>query len=161
MLASDRSASAPTSRCQTQHHQIQTWTAMGVRAHPHVAAADSSPPDPSVDSDGSASAPTHRCHRLITPQIQAWTATGVQAHPLIAATDSTLPDKRAQRWECERTHSSLPDSTLPEKRAQRRECDVKGAVPVSVRVCDFDPRKTCLAELGRARKESECRGLSG
>ena len=28
--------------------------------------------------------------------------------------------------------------------------DVEGAVPMSVRVCDFDPRKTCLAELGRA-----------
>ena len=38
---------------------------------------------------------------------------------------------------------------------------VEGVVPVSARVCDFDPRKTCLAELGRARKESECRGLSG
>ena len=36
---------------------------------------------------------------------------------------------------------------------------VEGAVPVSARVCDFDPRKTCLAELGRARKEGTCRGV--
>ena len=36
---------------------------------------------------------------------------------------------------------------------------VDGAVPVSARVCDFDPRKTCLAELGRARKEGTCRGV--
>ena len=26
-------------------------------------------------------------------------------------------------------------------------------------MCDFDPRKTCLAELGRARKEGACRGV--
>ena len=37
---------------------------------------------------------------------------------------------------------------------------VEGAVPVSARVCDFDPRKTCLAELGGLGKESERRGLS-
>ena len=36
---------------------------------------------------------------------------------------------------------------------------VEGAVPVSARACDFDPRKTCLAELGRARKEGKCRGV--
>ena len=36
---------------------------------------------------------------------------------------------------------------------------VEGAVPVSARVCDFDPRKTCLAELGRARKEGVCGGV--
>ena len=38
--------------------------------------------------------------------------------------------------------------------------DVEGAVPVSARVCDFNPRKTCLAELGELGKESECRGSS-
>ena len=38
---------------------------------------------------------------------------------------------------------------------------VEGAVSMSVRVCDFDPRKTCLAELGGVEKESECRGSSG
>ena len=37
---------------------------------------------------------------------------------------------------------------------------VEGAVPMSVRVCDFDPRKTCLAELGGVEKESEHRGSS-
>ena len=37
---------------------------------------------------------------------------------------------------------------------------VEGAVPVSARVCDFDPRKTCLAELGGLGKESESRGSS-
>ena len=38
---------------------------------------------------------------------------------------------------------------------------VEGAVPVSARVCDFDPRKTCLAELGGVGKESKCRSSSG
>ena len=110
---SDRSASAPTHCCyglitprskrgqrreRERTHtslpdsttpQMQTWTAMGVRAHPHIAATDSTPPDKcgqrrecerthtslpdsttppdaNVDSDGSASAPTRRCHRLDT-----------------------------------------------------------------------------------------------
>ena len=154
---------------QTHHPQIQVWTVTGVRAHPHVAATNLSPPRSkrgqrrgcecthssppqtrhrqiNVHSNRSASAPTCRCHKLITPQIQAWTAMGVQAHPLITATDSTPPEKRAQRQECERTHTSLPqtrhpqiqawtamgvrahpliaatDSTPPDKRAQRREC---------------------------------------
>ena len=148
-----------TSLLQTHHPQIQAWTATGVRAHPHVAATNSSPPQIqawtatgvrahpliattdstppdkraqrrecerthssppqtrhrqiNVHSDGSASAPTRRCHKLVTPQIQAWTATGVRAHPLIAATDSTPPDKRAQRRECERTHTSLPQTRHP------------------------------------------------
>ena len=31
---------------------------------------------------------------------------------------------------------------------------------MSVQVCDFDPRKTCLAELGGVGKESERRGPS-
>ena len=31
---------------------------------------------------------------------------------------------------------------------------VEGVVPVSARVCDFDPRKTCLAELGRVGKRA-------
>ena len=39
-------------------------------------------------------------------------------------------------------------------------CSVEGAVPVSARVCDFNPRKTCLTELGGVRKESELRGSS-
>ena len=42
---------------------------------------------------------------------------------------------------------------------RRRGHAVEGVVPMSVRVCDFDPRKTCLAELGRARKEGACRGV--
>ena len=136
----------PTSCCQTQHRQIQTWTATGVRAHPHIAATDSTPPD-------------KRGQR------------GVQAHPHIAATNSSPPrSKRGQQRGCECTHSSLPqtqhrqinvhsdgsvsaptrrchklvtpqiqvwtamgvrvhplitatDSTLPEKHAQRQECE--------------------------------------
>ena len=31
---------------------------------------------------------------------------------------------------------------------------VKGVVPMNVRVCDFDPRKTCLAELGGVGKRA-------
>ena len=42
---------------------------------------------------------------------------------------------------------------------QRNKCrvanDVEGAVPMSARVCDFNPRKTCLAELGGVGKESK------
>ena len=31
---------------------------------------------------------------------------------------------------------------------------VEGVVPMSARVCDFDPRKTCLAELRRVEKRA-------
>ena len=36
---------------------------------------------------------------------------------------------------------------------------VEGVVPMSAQVCDFDPRKTCLAELGGVEKEGTCRGV--
>ena len=49
------------------------------------------------------------------------------------------------------------NKTLPRGGLQK---DVEGVVPVSARVCDFDPRKTCLAELGGVGKESERGGLS-
>ena len=147
MLASDRSASAPARRCQTQHPQMQTWTAMGVRAHPHVAATDSSPPDPSVDSDGSANAPTRRCRGLITP-IPSVDSDGSASAPTRRCQTQQHPRcKRGQRRECERTHTSLPRTHYPQiqvwtatgarahphvaarlnntprcKRGQRREC---------------------------------------
>ena len=87
---SDRSASTPTHHCHRLDTARETCTVTGVRAHPHVAATNSSP-----------------------PQIQVWTATGVRAHPLIATTDSTPPDKHAQRRECKRTHTSLPQTRHP------------------------------------------------
>ena len=47
-----------------------------------------------------------------------------------------------------------------EKSLRGSECEsvVEGAV---AQVCDFDPRKTCLAELGGVGKERKCRGSSG
>ena len=112
---SDGSANAPTHRChKLVTPQIQTWTATGVRAHPLIVATDSTPPekraqqrecerthmslpqtrhppDPSMDSNGSASAPTHHCHKLNTAR-ETCTATGVRAHPHVTATDLSPPD---------------------------------------------------------------------
>ena len=50
-----------------------------------------------------------------------------------------------------------PEQNLPHGGLQK---DVEGVVPMSVQVCDFNPRKTCLAELGGVGKERVCRGLS-
>ena len=134
MLASDGSASAPTRRCQTQHPQMQTWTATGVRAHPHVAVTDSFTPRSKRGQQRECERTHTSLPRTHHPLIQAWTASGVRAHPHVAATDSSPPDpsvdsvgsasaptrrchglitprsKRGQRRECERTHTSLPQT---------------------------------------------------
>ena len=72
---------------------------------------------------------------------------------------STFPLPRVKSIPNAHTHSR-PDApstfTLPHIKSVP---DVEGVVPVSARVCDFDPRKTCLAELGRARKEGVCGGV--
>ena len=64
-----------------------------------------------------------------------------------------VPGFERARWD-----EVLYSNYVPE---DLRPIVVEGAVPVSARVCDSDPRKTCLAELGGVEKESECRGSSG